>query len=101
MAQRSAGLRGRTVLGLLLVGFVLVALAIVWRRTMGIGESERVTELQSRRAHLEGERARLQSEIRDASSRARLGSIVEQRLGMHVPADNQVVILSRGRNGSP
>lgn len=95
-------MKGRTVVGLALGGFVVVALSIVWRRTAGIGESEKVTQLDSRRVQLEGERARLESEIRDASTRRRLGEILENRLGMRIPPDNQVVILSRpAQSGNP
>lgn len=95
MAKRGVALRGRTVVGVVLAAFVLVALAIVWRRTIGIGESERLAELDARRVELEGERARLESEIRDASTRQTLGATVERRLGMHIPTDRQVVILPR------
>lgn len=95
-------MRGRTLVGLLLAGFVLVALAVVWRRTIGIAQSENLTALDSRRVQLQGERVRLESEIREASSRRRLGEVVENRLGMRIPADNQVVILPRrAPNGSP
>ncbi len=95
-------MRGRNLVGLLLAGFLLVALAIVWRRTIGIGQSENLTALDARKIQLQGERVRLESEIRDASSRNRLGDIVENRLGMRIPADNQVVILPRrGPDGSP
>ena len=79
--------------GIVLTVFVLVALSIVWRRTIGIGQSEQLAQLDSRRTALESERARLESEIREASSRQRLGALVEGRLGMHVPNDKQVVIL--------
>lgn len=82
-------------MGLVLAAFVLVALAIVWRRTIGIGGSERLAELDAKRVELEGERARLESEIRDASTRQTLGATVERRLGMHIPMDRQVVILPR------
>lgn len=95
MAKRGVALRGRTIVGVVLAAFVLVALAIVWRRTIGIGESERLAELDARRVELEGERARLESEIRDASTRQTLGATVERRLGMHIPTDRQVVILPR------
>lgn len=95
-------MRGRTLVGLLLGGFVIVALAIVWRRTIGIERSEELTALDSRKVLLQGDRARLESEIRDASSRRLLGDVVENRLGMRIPADNQVVILPRrSRDGSP
>ena len=97
MAKGSVGLRGRSLVGLILCAFVLIALSIVWRRTIGIGQSEHLAVLDARRATLESERARLDAEIRDASSRQNLGATVERRLGMHVPTDKQVVILPRAR----
>lgn len=102
MAKSGVGLRGRSLVGLLLGAFVLIALAIVWRRTIGISQSEQLAVLDSKRVTLESERARLEAEIRDASSRQTLGATVERRLGMHVPTDRQVVILPRARqNESP
>lgn len=88
-------MRGRNLVGLLLAGFLLVALAIVWRRTIGIQQSETLTALDARKVQLEGERVRLESEIRAASSRQRLSAVVEDRLGMRIPSDSQVVILPR------
>ncbi|MEA2705302.1 MAG: cell division protein FtsL [Gemmatimonadaceae bacterium] len=102
MAKRGVALRGRTLVALVLAAFVLVALSIVWRRTIGIGQSERLATLDGKRTQLEGERARLESDIRDASSRQRLGSMAESQLGMHIPSDLQVVILPRaGQRESP
>ena len=95
MAKRGVAMRGRTLVGVVLAAFVLVALSIVWRRTVGIGESERLARLDSKRVDLEGERARLEGEIRDASARQTLGVTAERRLGMHIPSDKQVVILPR------
>ncbi len=97
MAKSRVAFRGRTLVALMLGAFVFVALSIVWRRTIGIGESERLAALDGKRVELEGERARLESEIRDASSRQTLGASVEHRLGMHIPTDKQVVILPRSR----
>ena len=95
MANRSVTMRGRTLVAIVLGAFVLVALSIVWRRTVGIGESERLALLDAKRVELEGERARLEGEIRDASTRQALGATAERRLGMHIPTDKQVVILPR------
>lgn len=95
MAKSRVAFRGRTRVALILSAFVLVALAIVWRRTIGISQSERLGALDAKRVELEGDRARLESEIRDASARQTLGASVEQRLGMHIPTDKQVVILPR------
>jgi cell division protein FtsL len=50
-------------------------------------------ELDRRRQALEAERVKLDGEIRDASSRARLAPIAEQRLNMHVPSPDQVIML--------
>lgn len=102
MAKRGVALRGRTLVALVLAAFVLVALAIVWRRTIGIEQSETLAKLDVKRTELEGERAQLEGDIRDATSRQNLGVAAESRLGMHIPTDQQVVILPRaGQHESP
>ena len=80
-------------MALFLVGFVLVAVGVIWRRTYGVAQSRALRELDRRRLDLVAQRTRLESDIRDLSSRARLAPIAEQRLKMHVPNDSQVVIL--------
>ena len=88
-------MRGRTLVGLFLAVFLIVALSIVWRRTIGIRQSQALAALDGRRSQLQSARAQLEGEIRDASARQALGTVVERRLGMHIPTDRQVVILSR------
>ena len=95
MAKRRVQGRGRPNVALLLVGFVLVATGVIWRRSFGIAQSREVRELDKRRLELEAQKARLEGEIRELSSRARLAPIAEQRLNMHVPNDSQVIILPR------
>lgn len=95
MAKSGVGIRGRSLVGLALAAFLVVALSIVWRRTIGIRQSETLAALGSRKTRLESERARIEAEIRDASARQTLGTVVERRLGMHIPTDRQVVIISR------
>jgi cell division protein FtsL len=97
-ARRASGSRrkrGWAVVGLVLVTFVLVASAIVWRRSRGIAAARELRALTRRRAQLVAERAALEGEVRLAASRARIGTVAEQRLGMRVPADTQVVIIKR------
>jgi cell division protein FtsL len=98
-ARRGAGKgkrpRGRTIVALALVGFVLVAVGVIWRRSHGYARQRELRALEQRRTQLEAERAKLELEIRDLSSRARLAPIAEQRLGMRYPSDSQVVILNR------
>ena len=99
MAKSGVGIRGRSLVGLVLAAFLFVALSIVWRRTIGIRQSETLAVLDAKKTRLQSERARIEAEIRDASARQTLGAVVERRLGMHIPSDRQVVILSR--NGKP
>ena len=95
-SRRSARKSGRgRQLAILLLGFLLVATGVIWRRSYGIARARELTELDRRRVQLDARRAQLESEIRDLSSRAKLAPIAEQRLQMHVPADTQVVILPR------
>ncbi len=87
--------RGRSIVALGLLAFVLVAAAVIWRRTYGLAHARELQALDVRRRQLEGERASLQSAVRLAASRGRIGTAAEQRLGMRVPSDTQVVILTR------
>ena len=85
----------RATVALVLFGFVLVATGVIARRTYGIDQARAMRDLDRRRQALEAERVRLEGEIRDASSRARLAPIAEQRLDMHVPSPEQVIMLPR------
>ena len=95
MARAVRRARGRSMVALLLVGFLLVAAGVVWRRSYGIAQAREIRQLEQRRAQLAAEEAKLRSDVRAAASRARLVPIVEHRLQMRVPADSQVVILPR------
>jgi cell division protein FtsL len=83
----------RSVVALVLLGFVLVATGVIARRTYGIDQARALRDLDRRRQALEAERVKLDGEIRDASSRAKLAPIAEQRLNMHVPSPDQVIVL--------
>jgi cell division protein FtsL len=99
MARKVAG-SGRLRFALLLLAFVLIASGVVLRRTYGIRAARDIQTMETRRSGLIAERRRLESEIRIASSRARLQPIAEQRLQMHVPTESQVVYLTRGARGT-
>ena len=88
---------GRSLILLGLLGFFVVAMGVIARRTFGIGQARAIRDLERRRDALEASRVKLEVEIREASSRARLVPLAEQRLQMHVPADSQVIILRRDR----
>ena len=93
--------RGRLRFVLLLLGFLVIAMGVILRRSHGIAAARELQELEARRAALVAERLRLDGEIRAAGSRATLQPIAEQRLQMRVPADSQVIILPRPSNERP
>jgi len=85
---------------LVLVAVVLLASLVIWRRSVGIAGAREMRELGQTRLQLEGDRARLARDIRAASSREKLVPIAEQRLGMRVPSDGQMIILERRPGGA-
>lgn len=91
--------KARPIAGSLIVaalfGFLLVAAGVIARRTFGIAQAKDIRARESQRDALEASRVKLEEEIRDASSRARLGPIAEKRLHMYVPPDSQIIILKR------
>jgi len=100
MAKSRVALRGRSMVALVLVALVLLASLVIWRRSMGIAGAQEMRELGQTRLQLEGDRARLARDIRAASSREKLVPIAEQRLGMRVPSDGQMIILERRPGGA-
>lgn len=95
MGRRGVRRTRRSLVALVLLGFVLVATGVIARRTYGIDQAREIRELERRRSALEAERLRLESAIRDASSRLRLAPIAEQRLDLHVPTPDQVINIPR------
>jgi cell division protein FtsL len=93
MAKRRVSPGRRSLIALALIGFVFVATGVIARRVYGVREQRDIRKLQKTRDELIAERVRLESEIRDASSRARLQPIAEQRLNMHIPKADQLVNL--------
>ncbi len=88
-------MRGRSVVALVLVGFVLVATGVIWRRSYGSVRAREQQRLEQQRGALEAERAKLEGDIRDASSRGNLAKMAEEKLNMHIPSDSLVIYLKR------
>jgi cell division protein FtsL len=87
-------------IALVLIGFVVVTTGVIARRVRGVSGQRRLLELARKREALDAERTKLEGAIRDASGRARLQPIAEQRLNMHIPKPEQQVILSRPVTGT-
>jgi len=85
----------RSAIVIVLISFFAVATGVIARRTFGINQARNLRALERQRDAIDASRVKLEAEIRDASSRARLVPIAEQRLHMYVPPDSQVIILRR------
>jgi len=94
MAKRRVNPGRRSVIAVALIGFVLVATGVIARRVYGVREQRDIRKLQKTRDALIADRIRLEGVIRDASSRAHLQPIAEQRLNMHIPKADQQVNLT-------
>lgn len=90
---RTARRRGRSVVAVALVAFVIVATAVIWRRGYAVAKAEDLRSLTRRRNQLRAERASLERRIGELTDRSTLAALAEQRLDMHVPADSQVIVL--------
>jgi cell division protein FtsL len=98
VAKGRVGARSGRLLAIVLVGFVLVATGVIWRRTQGLAQARVLRDLERRRQALVATKLQLETAIRDASSRSRLEPIAKERLHMQVPADSQVIYLQRARD---
>ena len=95
MAARGVARGGRGIVAILLIGFVLVATGVIWRRGEGIRRARELQTLDEQQRQLRALRGRLERDVRELSTRSRLGAVAESRLGMRVPNDSQVIILQR------
>ena len=88
-------MKGRSIVALLLAGFVLMAAAVIWRRAAGLSRAREENRLAQQRTALDAERTRLFGDIRALVGREALARVAEERLHMRVPSDSQVVFLAR------
>lgn len=90
----------RSLIALVLVGFVLVTTGVIARRVYGVRQAVRIRDLDRQRDALAAERVRLDGAIRAASSRSRLVPLAEQKLKMHIATPDQQVLLTRPRSAT-
>ena len=82
------------------LGWLLLLLAslslVTWRQTRGLVLEREVRGLETARALKEAERVELTREIERLRSRSRIVQVARDRLGMHLPGDDEIVILPVG-----
>ncbi len=86
-------LKGRHWVGVWLLAFLLATWAVYARQTAAIRAVRELAELRARRANLEGHRADLERRIRAGESRVVLVPRAQQRLGLRLPSDTEIILL--------
>jgi cell division protein FtsL len=73
---------------------MLMSLSVVtWRQTESLALEKEVRELERLRSLEEAERQATARRIEQLRSRARIVQVARDRLGMHLPADDEIVFL--------
>jgi cell division protein FtsL len=85
--------RGRTTVAIALIGFLIVAVCVVGRRSYGRALQRDLSGIERTRTQLTGDVLKMDADISTAASRSRLAPLVESTLGMRVPSDTQVIDL--------
>src|SRR5688572_2573143 len=86
-------LKGRHWVLLWLLIFLGGALVVVARQTDAFRTARRLRDLREERSNLEARRAEVERRIRVASSRQVLVPIAKRALGLHAPADSELVLF--------
>ena len=86
-------LRGRALVAMGLVLFMLVAATVVWRRSTGVATAREMQRMRGELRTLRAEQQDLENDQRRASSRRSVVSEAERRLGMRVPTEAQTRFL--------
>lgn len=85
--------RGRIWLGLWLLLFLVVAVAVVARQRGALDTAARLRSLQNERLALEARRAEYETRIRVATSRPVLVPLARERLNLRDPSDAEAFLL--------
>lgn len=90
--RRGRGRRWLKVLGwaALFLGSLLV---VTWRQTRGLDLERGLRALESERVIAEAEAVELVRRVEELRSRARIVRVARDRLGMHLPEDEEIVFL--------
>jgi len=85
--------KGRHWFALWLLALLATLWAVVARQTAALRTARDLADLRAARATLEGRKADFERRIRAAQSRAVLVPRAQQRLGLRLPADTEIVLL--------
>jgi cell division protein FtsL len=76
-----------------LITLFVSLLMVTWRQTQGLEMEQALRGLEGERAVLETEGVGLSRQIEELRSRSRVLRVARSRLGMHLPAEDEIVFL--------
>ncbi|HEU4884814.1 MAG TPA: hypothetical protein VFT45_21330 [Longimicrobium sp.] len=68
-------------------------ISVVWRQTEGVARQRELTRIQNETSIAEAERVEWANRIQALQTRARITRVAQQRLGLHVARDDEVILL--------
>src|SRR5216117_870799 len=86
-------LKGRHWVAVWLVAFLAVTWLVYARQPTAIHDARELIEIRARRANLEGHKAELERRVRAEQSRAVLVPRAQAKLGLHLPADSEIILI--------
>lgn len=93
-ARKRTPLKGRSVVAISLTLLVMVALIVVWRRSIGVAGAREMRDLNRERAALLSQKTTLETQLEVATSRPRIILAAERRLGLHVATESQTRVIA-------
>ena len=96
---RSAGpaVKGRHWVIFWLACFLGVALTVIWRQSAALETSRELQQLRRTRGALDVSKSATVGEINRAKSRGVLVPLAQQKLGLRLPQDSEIIILQDHR----
>jgi len=89
--ERRRAFLGRALVVLAAAGSLV---SVVWRQTEGVARQRELTRIQNETSIAEAERVELANRIQALQTRARITRVAQQRLGLHVARDDEVILLA-------
>lgn len=72
---------------------LLSLLLVTWRQTRGLELQRALQEVEAERAIADADGVELLKRVEELRSRARVVRVARERLGMHLPDDDEIVFL--------
>lgn len=88
--------RRRAFFGRAFMVFAVAAslVSVVWRQTEGVARQRELTRIENETGIAEAERVEWANRIQALQTRARITRVAQQRLGLHVARDDEVILLA-------